>query len=72
MTKKPVHKSANQYYRLSSIRRPTCFRPPSSLGCQVRWSGHYTFQMPSKLNVEIDACAPFDAVHAKHNLLIDA
>ena len=36
------------------------------------WSGRNTFQTPSQFNVQIDACAPFDAGHATHNLLIDA
>ena len=29
------------------------------------------FQMPSKFNVQIDTCTPFDTGHATHDLLIN-
>ena len=35
-------------------------------------SGRNTFQTTSNFNVQFDACAPFDAGHTTHDLLIEA
>ena len=44
----------------------------ASVHFDARWSGRNMFLTPSKFNIQIDACAPFDVGHATHNLLIDA